>query len=81
MYTLNDGKCNGWNGVSLDQCKDKCWKNELPTGCTPSKPHPQCHFVVWLNSSICHLASACTVKDTRANAVVIELKSTEVELP
>ena len=67
----NDGKsyttytasksCNGWAGISLDECKQKCTNNEVPNDSCPGKGG-QCKFVQYYpNTKWCHLADASCV--------------------
>lgn len=75
-YTQGARGCNGWSGVNLKECKQKCWRNERPNGCAPTEPHPQCRYVMWFReNTTCHLAKACTTKVKHDGAVLVELKA------
>ena len=66
LYTSNGNSCDGWSGLTMDQCKGKCTKNEVPdTSCSPEK----CAYVEYdktiATESMCHLADG-TCKPIRA---------------
>ena len=61
VYTITpDAKCDGWSGISYEECKKRCKQNELPSSC---KNHPDvrvplsgCGFASWnIQSGWCHL--------------------------
>jgi len=38
--------CDGWQSVTLDDCKQKCLDNEIPAGCSNTN-NDVCKYVVW----------------------------------
>ena len=46
VYTGVKGRCDGWSRVGLEECKQKCNRNEAPGGC---KSMP-CKYVIWDNN-------------------------------
>ena len=51
------GNCNGWEGLTQQQCIEKCILNELPEHC-PDKGL-RCAAAVWEGGSWCHLYTVC----------------------
>ena len=36
LYTDTEAnECNGWEGITLRECEDKCTRNEVPENCKP----------------------------------------------
>ena len=68
MYTHGNG-CNGWGGISLEECKAHCSNNDMPPGCSPRPV--KCsfiHYTARANGEWCHLADAnCGIKEANAN--------------
>ena len=49
--------CDGWRGISLDECEQHCTNNDLPTGCKDEGK--QCEYVQYRpNPGWCHLVDA-----------------------
>ena len=49
IYTRNKGShCDGWKNISLDKCKEKCRRNELPATCPQTSRN--CSYVIWDNN-------------------------------
>ena len=48
IYTRNIRYCDGWNYISLDKCKEKCRRNELPATCPQTTRN--CSYVIWDNN-------------------------------
>ena len=68
VYTRIDGTdCDGWMKMSLNECKEKCTKNEIPTTCPDSNRN--CSFIIWDDNpdwppGWCQLAdSSCEIND------------------
>ena len=56
LYTYTgDSKCDGWRNTTLQGCKDKCSRNDVPSGCTHIVDK-QCRYAQWNPSGWCHLA-------------------------
>ena len=56
LYTRSGSKdCDGWKGISLDDCKLKCIRNAMPSGKCPIK-NAQCSYVHYKHGWGCHLA-------------------------
>ena len=53
VYTYS-GDCNGWSGISLEECKDKCTRNEIPNTKCP-RQGVECLYLLHNNWG-CHLA-------------------------
>ena len=53
-YTGTD-VCDGWQGISLEECKAKCTNNEIPNDECPRK-NVKCSFVQYNHNLGCHLA-------------------------
>ena len=76
FYTLTpDAKCDGWSGISYEDCKRHCVKNELPSSC---KNHPDisvplsgCTYATWYKSTQwCHLSgNNCNMFQTTTDNV------------
>ena len=55
LYTFTgESYCDGWRGISLEECKAKCTNNEVPNSKCP-RQHVRCSFVQH-SSWGCHLA-------------------------
>ena len=57
-YTTFTGKsyCDGWSGISLEECQAKCSKNEVPNANCPRRG-VKCKYVHYNRpSKWCHLA-------------------------
>lgn len=62
IYTKINSSCDGWSGMPLDSCKEKCSSNSLPQGCT--KNNETCRYVVWNpDKDWCHLANESCVEE------------------
>ena len=68
LYTHGNG-CNGWKGISLEECQAHCSNNDMPPGCTPSQV--ECSFIHYTARTYgkwCHLAEAnCGAKQADSN--------------
>ena len=58
QYTyIHNTKCNGWSGITLEECKTHCDNNETPIGC----PTNTCNYVIYYTDRVfprrCFLAS------------------------
>ena len=74
LYTAIDADCNGWSGISLTECEDKCTKNEVPNNC--QQQGIQCKYVDYSNvQGWCHLADE-TCKPVSGDASRILTKKT-----
>ena len=66
VYTSSGSSCGGWKGLTMDKCKQKCTRNEVPNN---NCPHKKCAYIEYDNTKamerICHLADE-TCKPTRA---------------
>ena len=69
VYTAVGGGCNGWGGISLEECQAHCSNNDMPPGCSPRQV--KCAFIHYTprpNGKWCHLAEAdCGVKEADAD--------------
>ena len=55
LYTAIDAQCNGWSGISLTECEEKCSKNEVPDNC--QQHSIQCKYAQFDTvHNWCHLA-------------------------
>lgn len=63
--------CNGWSGVTQQDCQDKCHNNEKPVGCQQDF---QCVAAVFEAPNWCQLYSTCTEFHVDSNAVSIVKK-------
>ena len=71
-YTNDTSKtnCKGWSNTGLDECKEKCFRNELPGDCD-QEGITDCDFVIWApirshpfaTTGHCHLATIETCED------------------
>ena len=53
IYTrFNTTKCDGWGKTSLEECKQKCMKNEIPSDCSRNKEI--CQYVIWVENEDWH---------------------------
>lgn len=59
VYTYTGRKsCDGWKGISLEDCKVKCELNELPNSdCLLARRSHRCKYVYYNESWGCHLAN------------------------
>ena len=70
-YTNDSNKnCNGWSNTDLDDCREKCFRREVPHNC--SEPEKiSCNFVIWAplesrpyaKKGHCHLGKIDTCED------------------
>ena len=54
--------CDGWGGVSLNQCKEYCNNNAIPSGCTGDHmKNKRCSYIHYdIKGKWCHLIdSSC----------------------
>ena len=71
-YTGTGDGCNGWSGISLEQCKIHCDNNDTPNNCQQKV----CEFVIYfhnnnVNRAWCHLAdSTCVAEVDNKNSDV-----------
>ena len=82
IYTVTpDSKCDGWSGISYEECKKRCKQNELPSSC---KNHPDvkvplsgCGFASWTKqTSWCHLiGNDCEMLESSDHNVWEKLKT------
>ena len=57
IYTFTGKKyCDGWHGVSIEECKKKCENNEIPNTQCPRRT-ARCAYALYTHASQwCHLA-------------------------
>ena len=56
IYTkTGEMNCDGWKGISLDECKLKCTQNAIPSDGCP-RQNVQCAYVLYNPGWGCHLA-------------------------
>ena len=55
-YITGSISCNGWAGISLDQCKEKCTNNEVPNDSCPRKGAKCAYVHYYPATKWCHLA-------------------------
>ena len=55
-YT-GSASCDGWKGISLEECKAKCSRNEVPNKACP-RQGVECMYVAYKSTWGCHLADA-----------------------
>ena len=75
-YTNDTSKtnCKGWSNTGLDECKEKCFRNDLPGDCD-QEGITDCDFVIWApirshpfaTTGHCHLATIETCEDLIAS--------------
>ena len=67
LFTFTGGHvCDGWKGISLEECKAKCTNNEVPNDKCP-RQNVNCEFVHYYHTTKwCHLGDS-TCKPTRTN--------------
>ena len=77
LYTYSGtSECDGWSDISLEDCKLKCLKNEMPENCTPPKPYPECHLIMYVPSTRwCHLGESCSRYERSEGDSIIERKT------
>ena len=75
LYTYVYDQCNGWSGISIEECKKKCLRNEIPDNCTPSIANPKCQFIQYVQSSQwCHHGEQCTKFEELSGHIIVERK-------
>ena len=56
----SDEECDGWNGLSWEECQMKCTNNELPSG-SCAAGGAVCNYISYTHGGgWCHLAETCT---------------------
>jgi hypothetical protein len=76
LYTYVPTKCNGWSGISIEDCKQKCLKNEIPENCTLSKSDPECHLIEYQqNGGWCQLGESCSRYEKHEGTTIVERKT------
>mmetsp|Transcript_39958 Transcript_39958/g.95352 ORF Transcript_39958/g.95352 Transcript_39958/m.95352 type:complete len:1262 (-) Transcript_39958:70-3855(-) len=77
-YTLDPvAGCNGWKGLSVEACKEKCRTNSVAARC----PARFCNAAVFFkNSGFCHLYSGCEGKETDQSALLLYREATALEV-
>ena len=55
VYTAAGSSCDGWKGITLEECKAKCTNNEVPNSECP-RQSVKCAFVRYTRNWGCHLA-------------------------
>ena len=47
-FITNRNRCDGWPNMSLEDCKLKCSKNEIPNECNGNPNNSSfCKYVIW----------------------------------
>ena len=72
VYTHVNGNatCDGWQGLSFLECKQKCINNELPNGCN-NKPSNGCSYANWYSiTKWCHLAKEGCVLENGVDGAI-----------
>ena len=72
IYTKMGNGCDGWKGISLEECKFKCSQNAIPNEACP-RQNVQCSYVHYTKKWGCHLADI-TCKPKKGNARFTLLK-------
>lgn len=56
----NNAGCDGWSGLTLQQCQEHCARNDVASGCTAVHGDSLCTaFVHYELNGWCHVLSAC----------------------
>ena len=75
LYTYTgNATCDGWGGITLNECKVKCNNNEVPSATCP-RQNVTCVYVYYSNykTSWCHLGDdACLPLKPNANGIVFK---------
>ena len=71
-YTGNT-KCDGWNGITLEECKVKCTNNEVPNDACP-RQDVKCIYISYnYVTSWCHLGDeACVPMKSQPEGIVFK---------
>ena len=74
VYTHSGGKsCDGWNGISLTECKTKCTKNEVPSNCPQTSV--RCKYVEFNTATNwCHLGDYTCKPVQGAGELILTMK-------
>ena len=73
LYTAIDADCNGWSGISLTECEDKCTKNEVPSKC--QQQGIKCKYFYYNNAAAwCQLADETCNPVTGDRNVILTMK-------
>ena len=74
LYT-SGGICNGWSGISYEDCNTKCAKNETPASCSTNNiPSEGCAYAMHVESSgWCHLAGNDCIMSENTGRIVWEI--------
>ena len=75
LYTKTGGRCNGWIGLSYEDCKRKCANNEIPASCTTSTTLPSegCAYAMHSASTgLCHLSGNDCIMSKWSGKIVWE---------
>ena len=73
LFTFTGGRvCDGWKGISLEECKAKCTNNEVPNDKCP-RQNVNCEFMQYYHpTKWCHLGdgSCKPTKTKKANTLM-----------
>ena len=73
IYTFSpDNGCDGWSGLSLHECQEKCKKNEQPNSNCPHQNAVCKYFTYNTQTKWCHLAEHCT--QVEGNGVLLYIR-------
>ena len=69
LFTFTGGRvCDGWKGISLEECKAKCTNNEVPNDKCP-RQNVNCEFMQYYHpTKWCHLGDSTCKPTKKGNA-------------
>ncbi|CAE7347915.1 unnamed protein product [Symbiodinium microadriaticum] len=76
-YTMDQAAgCNGWKGLTIEGCKDKCRMNSIAEKC----PAKLCAAAVFFtNSGFCHLYDECEETEPDRSALLLHREVTALQ--
>ena len=74
LYTDTEAnECNGWEGITLRECEDKCTRNEVPENCKP-KGGPCKYLQFNTATNWCQLADDTCEPGQADNKYILKMK-------